>query len=125
MTALELTLDNLASITDLDLEPLFIPACLEHSAIFHQVPFIKVGLKSCIVILQVHVDLKFPDLVKHRAYVFDYEFGNAEFVVEESVSEHHVFPHVEVFLKGFIELFAAIVLNEVWVEKSLGNSDKL
>lgn len=46
-------------------------------------------------------------------------------MIEKSVAEHHVLPNVNTFLESFAELLAAVVLDEVRIEESLGYPDEI
>lgn len=53
------------------------------------------------------------------------EFADVEPMVEETISEHHVFPLVEVLLKRLVILFSTVIFDQQGVKHSLRNLDVL
>ena len=92
---MELTFDHLTSITHLDLQLRVIADSLNDSLVFEDVPLVDVRRVPSIVFQLSQIDLEASDFINHRADVLVGQLRDQEAMVEESVPEHQVFPHVD------------------------------
>ena len=122
----ELTFGNLDSISNLDLKLWVISDGFSKSLIVQEVPLILIVIVKLVKMrLRGLVDLEHLDLLKARAHVLCVELRSIELLVEESISEHHFPPNIEVLVEGSNVLFLAFVLHSERVEKLLWNSNEL
>jgi len=121
----ELTLHDLDTVTDLDLQLRIISDGLVQGVVVEEVPlvlvivlvFVEVGLCSWVY-------LEHFDFLKTWANIFGDEFICFELLVQKSISEHHFSPDVEVLLKWPIKLPLAFIFDPQWVEQELRYSNK-
>lgn len=94
----ELTLGNFDTISNLNLKLGVISDSLTKSLIIQEVPLVLVVIIELVKMrLSGWIDLKHFDLLKTWTDVLNNEFGSIEFLIKESVSEHHLSPDIEIF----------------------------
>lgn len=94
----ELTFGNLDTISNLNLKLRVISDSLTKSLIIQEVPLVLiVVIKLVKMRLSGWIDLKHFHLLKTWADVLNNEFRSIEFLIKESISEHHLSPDIEIF----------------------------
>ena len=94
----ELSFSDFDSITNLNLKLWIISDCLLESIIVKKVPLILIIVLVLIEMrLGGRIDLEHLYFFEAWAYIFRDQLAGLEFLIQESISEHHLAPNIEIF----------------------------
>lgn len=120
---LELSLEHLASVSDLDPQLRVIAHSLQQSVVLKDVPLIDVRRVAAVVFKKGQVKLEPAHFVDHWAHVLMLQLRYRELMVKEPVAELKVPPHVHFLAKKPVVFQSSLSFDQFWIEEALGDLD--